>query len=45
MTVKNAGNETVAELEKKTIGLYAADRPGKKYSIPTLVALMGLKPE
>ena len=44
LTVKNVGNETVAELQKKLSDLYAVDRSGKQYSVPTHVALMGLKP-
>jgi hypothetical protein len=44
LTVKNVGNETVAELQKKLSDLYAVDRSGKQYSVPTHVALMGLRP-
>ena len=44
LTVKNVGNETVAELQKKLSDLYAIDRSGKQYNVPTHVALMGLKP-
>ena len=44
LTVKNVGNETVAELQKKLSDLYAVDRSGNKYTVPTHVALMGLKP-
>jgi hypothetical protein len=44
LTVKNVGNETVADLQKKLSELYASDRTGKQYSVPTHVALIGLKP-
>ncbi len=44
LTVKNVGNETVAELQKKLSDLYAIDRSGKYYSVPTHVALIGLQP-
>jgi hypothetical protein len=44
LTVKNVGNQTVADLQKKLSELYATDRSGKQYSVPTHVALIGLKP-
>jgi hypothetical protein len=44
LTVKNVGNGTVADLQKKLSDLYATDRSGKLYSVPTHVALIGLKP-
>jgi hypothetical protein len=44
LTVKNVGNVTVAELQNKLSDLYAVDRAGKQYSVPTHVALIGLKP-
>ena len=44
LTVKNVGNETVTEPQKKLSDLYAVDRSGKQYSVPTHVVLMGLKP-
>jgi hypothetical protein len=44
LTVKNVGNETVADLQKKLSELYATDRSGRQYGVPTHVALIGLKP-
>ena len=44
LTVKNVGNEAVADLQKNLSDLYALDRTGKQYSISTHVALIGLKP-
>jgi len=44
LTVKNVGDEAVAELQKKLSDLYAVDRSGKRYTVPTHVALLGLKP-
>ena len=44
LTVKNVGNVTVADLQKKLSELYATDRSGRQYSVPTHVALIGLKP-
>jgi len=44
LAVKNVGNVTVAELQRKLSELYATDRSGKQYRVPTHVALIGLKP-
>jgi len=44
LTVKNVGKTTVADLQTKLSELYAVDRSGKRYSVPTHVALIGLKP-
>lgn len=44
LSVQNVGNVTVAELQKKLSELYAVDRFGNQYSVPTHVALMGLRP-
>jgi hypothetical protein len=44
LTVKNAGNTTVADIQKQLSDLFAVDRSGKQYSVPTHVALIGLKP-
>jgi hypothetical protein len=44
LTVKNVGTEPVVDLQKKLSELYATDRSGKQYNVPTHVALIGLKP-
>lgn len=44
LTVKNVGNETVVDFQKKLSELFATDRSGKQYNVPTHVALIGLKP-
>ena len=44
LTIKNVGNGTVEDLQKKLSELYATDRSGRHYSVPTHVALIGLKP-
>ena len=44
LTVKNTGNAAVADLQTKLSELYAVDRSGKRYNVPTHVALIGLKP-
>jgi hypothetical protein len=44
LSIKNVGNETVAGLQRKLSNLYAVDRSGKQYNVPSHVALIGLKP-
>ncbi len=44
LTVKNVGNTTVADIQKQLSDLFAVDRSGNHYSVPTHVALIGLKP-
>jgi hypothetical protein len=44
LTVKNVGNVTVADLQKNLSDLFAVDRSGNRYNVPTHVALIGLKP-
>lgn len=44
LSVKNVGNETVAGLQRKLSNLYAVDRSGKLYNVPSHIALLGLKP-
>jgi hypothetical protein len=44
LSVKNVGTVTVADLQKKLSDLYAVDRYGNQYNVPTHVALLGLKP-